>query len=66
MPSGDSAAAASNLYNDATKAAQELTQLSHATSVAQYQSTLTSSGFQQTLDQFDQDYTALGTALGAT
>ena len=66
MPSGDSAAAASNLYNDATKAAQELTQLSHATSVAQYQSKLTSSGFQQTLDQFDQDYNALGTALGAT
>jgi hypothetical protein len=66
MPSGDSASAASNLYNDATKAAQELTQLSHATSVAKYQSTLTSSGFQQTLDQFDQDYNALGTALGAT
>jgi len=66
MPSGDSAAAASKLYNDATKAAQELTQLSHATSVAQYQSTLTSSGFQQTLGQFDQDYNALGTALGAT
>ena len=66
MPSGDSAAAASKLYNDATKAAQELTQLSQATSAAQYQSTLTSSGFQQTLDQFDQDYTALGTALGAT
>ena len=66
MPSGDSAAAASNLYHDATKAAQELTQLSHATSVAQYQSTLTSSGFQQTLDQFDQDYSVLGTALGAT
>lgn len=66
MPSGDSAAAASNLYNDATKAARELTQLSHATSAAQYQSTATSSGFQQTLDQFDQDYNALGTALGAT
>jgi len=66
MPSGDSAAAASKLYHDATKAAQELTQLSHATSVAQYRSTLTSSGFQQTLDQFDQDYNALGTALGAT
>lgn len=66
MPSGDSAAAASNLYDDATKAARELTQLSHATSAAQYQRTATSSGFQQTLDQFDQDYNALGTALGAT
>lgn len=65
MPSGDSAAAASTLYNDATKAAQELTQLSHATSVAQYQSMQTSTGLQQTLDQFDEDYNALGTALGA-
>lgn len=56
-------AAASRLHSDATQAAQDFTQLSKATSVSAYQSTFASTGLQQTLDTFDQDFNALGTAL---
>ena len=42
MPSGATAAAA-RLHSDATRAAQDFTQLSQATTVAQYQHTFTSS-----------------------
>jgi hypothetical protein len=62
MPSG-AVAAASKLHTDATQAAQDFTQLSKATSVSAYQSTFASSGLQQALDSFDQDFNALGTAL---
>jgi hypothetical protein len=65
MPSG-ATAAANQLYSDATKAAQDLTQLSHVTSASQYQSTVTSTGLEQTLNQFDTDDTALGTALSSS
>ena len=65
MPS-DATAAANQLYSDATKAAQDLTQLSHVTNASQYQSTVTSTGLAQTLNQFDTDNTALGTALGSS
>jgi hypothetical protein len=62
MPAG-AAAAASKLHTDATQAAQDFTQLSKAASVSAYQSTLASTGLQQTLHSFDQDFNALGTAL---
>jgi hypothetical protein len=56
-------AAAARLDSDATRAAQDFTELSHATTVAQYQYTFKSSGLQQALNSFDQDYNTLGTAL---
>src|SRR5262249_6980280 len=65
MPSG-AAAAASKLQDDATQAAQDFTKLSKATTVSGYQSTFASTGLRQTLDQFDQDFNALGTALENT
>lgn len=65
MPANASAAA-DQLYSDATKAAQDLTTLSKTTSLTQYQSTVTSTGMLQTLDKFDTDNNALGTALNAT
>jgi Domain of unknown function (DUF4389) len=65
MPSG-ATAAASKLHTDATQAAQDFTQLSKATSVSGYQSTFASTGLQQTLDRFDQDFNALGAALENT
>lgn len=57
------AAAASRLYGDATRAAQDFTQLSQATTVAQYQNTFTDTGLRQTLYQFDLDDNALGMAM---
>lgn len=65
MPSG-ATTVANRLYSDATKAAQDLTQLSHVTSASQYQSTITSTGLDQTLNQFDTDDTALGAALSSS
>ena len=65
MPSG-AAAAASKLHSDATQVARDFTQLSKATTVSQYQKTVASTGLQQTLDTFDQDFNALGTALENT
>jgi preprotein translocase subunit SecG len=62
MPSG-AAAAANQVYSDATRVAQEYAQLSQAANVATYQNTFNSVGLQQTLDRFDQDFNALGTAL---
>ena len=59
-----SAAQAKNtLYSDSRSAAQDLSQLSQATSASAYQSTLSSTGLEQTLNRFDTDYNALGTAL---
>lgn len=65
MPSG-ATAAANRLYSDATTAARDLTQLSQATSATQYQSIVTSTGLEQTLNQFDADDTALGNALDSS
>ena len=65
MPSG-AAAAASKLHSDATQAARDFTRLSKATTVSQYQKAVASTGLQQTLDTFDQDFNALGTALENT
>jgi len=65
MPSG-AAAAAGKLHSDATQAAQDFTRLSKATTVSQYQKAVASTGLQQTLDTFDQDFKALGTALENT
>jgi hypothetical protein len=65
MPSG-SAATASTLDSDATHAAQIFTQLGESTTIPQYESTVTSSGLQQVLSQFDSDYSALGTSLNAS
>ena len=62
MPSGASAAA-SQVYSDATRVAQEYAQLSQAGTVAAYQHTFTRLGLQQSLNRFDQDFNALGTAL---
>jgi Domain of unknown function (DUF4389) len=62
MPSG-AAAAANQVYSDATRVAQEYAQLSQAANVAMYQDTFNRIGLQQSLDRFDQDFNALGTAL---
>ena len=64
MPSG-ATAAADRLYSDATKAAQDFTQLSQSTTTEQYQSTVTSTGLQQTLNQFDQDFNSLMSKLNS-
>jgi hypothetical protein len=65
LPSG-SAAAEAPLSADVTTAAQDYTQLSQATTAAQYQSIVTSTGIQRTLDSVDPDYTALVTSLQQT
>lgn len=65
MPSG-ATAAANSLDSDARKVAQDLSQLSQATTVSKYQTIFTSSGLQQTQNKFDQDYDALGSALDAS
>ena len=62
MPSG-ATAAANQVYSDATRVAQEYAQLSQAANVATYQDTFNRLGLQQSLDRFDQDFNALGTAL---
>ena len=58
VPSG-SAAAKAKVAADAAAAAQDLTQLSKATTASQYQATVDSTGLQQTLDDFDTDFAAL-------
>jgi hypothetical protein len=65
VPNG-SAAAEARLSADATTAAQDYTQLSQATTAAQYQSLVASTGIEQTLDSVDSDYTALVTSLQET
>lgn len=62
---GSATAASDQLYSDATKAAQDFTQLSQSTSIEQYQSTVTSTGVQQTLNQFDQDFNSLMSKLSS-
>jgi hypothetical protein len=62
MPSG-ATAAANQVFSDATRVAQNYAQLSQAANVATYQDTFTRIGLQQSLNRFDQDFNALGTAL---
>jgi hypothetical protein len=62
MPSG-ATAAANQAFSDATRVAQNYAQLSQAANVATYQDTFTRLGLQQSLNRFDQDFNALGTAL---
>lgn len=62
MPSG-ATAAANQVYSDATHVAQEYAELSQAPTVATYQDTFNRLGLQQSLNRFDQDFNALGTAL---
>jgi uncharacterized phage infection (PIP) family protein YhgE len=62
MPSG-AVAAANQVYSDATRVAQNYAQLSQAANVATYQDTFTRLGLRQSLNRFDQDFNALGTAL---
>jgi hypothetical protein len=64
MPSGSSAAAASQLASVAAQAQQVFERLGASTSVSEYQQTAQSSNIAQLLGQLDQDYSALGTSLG--
>jgi hypothetical protein len=59
----NAATARARLIADTDAAARDYTQLSKATSVAQYQSTLAGSGLQQTEANFTTDYAALVEAL---
>jgi hypothetical protein len=63
MPSSATAADANRVESDAALLARDYTKLGQATSISQYQSTLTSLGLQQLANQFDDDINALGTAL---
>jgi hypothetical protein len=58
VPSG-AEAEKTTLSAVSASAAQDFTRLSQATTVSQYQSTISSTGLQSTLDSFDSDYTAL-------
>ena len=62
VPAG-AAADKARLSATAVAAALDFTRLSKATSDSQYQSTFSSEGLQQTLDDFDQNFTALITNL---
>jgi hypothetical protein len=62
MPS-NSVAAASRLDQVGNSSAQAFTQLSRVTTASQYQSVVTSTNLQATLNNFDTDYTALVNAL---
>jgi hypothetical protein len=61
---GQPGADASKLASDAASAAQALDQLATATSVAQYQSDVVSSGVQQKLTSIDSDYRKLVKDMG--
>jgi hypothetical protein len=63
MPSSATAADANTVESDAAQLARDYTKLGQATSISQYQSTLTSLGLQQLANRFDEDTDALGTAL---
>jgi hypothetical protein len=65
MPPG-SASAANQVSADATQIAREYTELSQATNASQYETTFNRIGLQQTINHFDQDFAALGTALNNT
>jgi hypothetical protein len=62
VPAG-AAADKARLSSDSAALAQGYTELSKATSTAQYQSTFASIGLQQRLNGFGQDFTALGGLL---
>jgi len=60
----DSTAAKAKVAADSAAVTQDLTQLSKATSVSQYEATLASTGLQQALKAFDTDFAALMNDLG--
>jgi hypothetical protein len=62
----DAAAAANQLYSGAMQVARDYAQLGQAANVEQYQSTFNRLGLQLSLNRFDQDFNALGTALNNT
>ena len=63
VPSASTAAKA-KVAADSAAVAQDITQLSKATTVSQYQATLASTGLQQALHTFDTDFAALLNGLG--
>lgn len=65
MPSG-ARAAANQVYADTTQIAREYTELSQAASAGQYEATFNRVGLQPSLNRFDVDFSALGTALNNT
>jgi hypothetical protein len=60
----DSTAAKAKVAADSATVAQDLTQLSKATTASQYDATVASTGLQQELHAFDTDFAALMTGLG--
>ena len=62
MPSA-AAPAATRVAAEATKVAQDFTELSRVTSVAQYQATYTSSGLAQDFNQVTSDSNSVSSAL---
>ena len=59
------ASAGARVEADTTKAAQDFTTLSKTTTASQYQSAITSTGLQQTLNGFNTDYSALNQQLSS-
>jgi hypothetical protein len=66
MPTPASSAASATLQSDANQIATDFQQLSTASSASQYQQTVTSTGLEGRLSQFDADYQNLNQALGVT
>jgi Domain of unknown function (DUF4389) len=65
MPS-DATEPAKELHSDSVHAQHIFGQLAQSSSLSQYQQTFSSSGLQDVLNKFNQDYQSLGHALGAT
>jgi hypothetical protein len=65
MPTPASSAASATVQSDANKIATDFQRLSTASSVSQYQQTVTSTGLEGLLSQFDADYQSLNQSLGA-
>ena len=66
MPTAASSAASATLQSDASQIATDFQQLSTASSASQYQQTVTSTGLEGRLSQFDADYQSLNQTLGVT
>jgi hypothetical protein len=66
MPTPASSAASATLQSDANQIATDFQQLSTASSASQYQQTVTSTGLEGRLSQFDADYQSLNQTLGVT
>jgi Domain of unknown function (DUF4389) len=66
MPTPASSAASATLQSEANQIATDFRQLSTASSASQYQQTVTSTGLEGRLSQFDADYQSLNQTLGVT